>query len=561
MAETPRGSSDDTASEPRYSDPAPHSRSQIERELRASQARLAGIVDNAEDAIICVDEAQFITLFNHGAEKIFGYRSDEIIGKPLSDLIPERFRNRHSEHVTTFGRGEVSASRMGSRGQITGKRKDGSEFPAEATILKQESQGRIEFTTILRDASERSRIEDRLEQLVAERTRKLHDEMRRNQNSQAALAHLQRMESLGALTGGIAHDFNNLLTVISGNLELIGMDLEDVRSRKYLDEALRAVEIGARLNQRLMTFAKQRKLAPAPINLNEQVIGVRELLRRSLGETITLTVVLADELWTVKADPSEVENALLNLAVNARDAMPAGGKLTVSTENMTVGPAATSDGILPGDFVVLSVSDTGTGIPPEILPRVFDPFFTTKESGKGTGLGLPTIYGFVKQSGGHVRLESAVGAGTTVSIYLPRVAGNPAAELKPASPRVGLRKEQKTILIVEDNPEVRRITIERVETLGYRVIACSSGKEALEHLEKVENIDLVFSDVVMPGGISGIDLARICKKRWPNKKLLLTSGYSGLDEGDDIPEDLTILEKPYNRQALAAALSTALGSG
>jgi PAS domain S-box-containing protein len=561
MAEKPKAPLNDKAPEPESANLAPHVIGDTEQALRLSQIRLAGIVDIADDAIICVDESQTITLFNHGAEKIFGYLSDEIIGKPLANLIPDRYRTRHSEHVTAFGRGDVAASKMGSRGLVTGKRKDGSEFPAEATILKQLTNLGIEYTTILRDASERRQIEDRLEQRVAERTRELRDEMRRHQESQAAVARLQRMESLGALTGGIAHDFNNLLTVISGNLELIGMDLEGERARKYLDEALRAVEMGARLNQRLMTFAKQRKLAPTSINLNEQVIGVRELLRRSLGEAITLTTELADELWTVKADPSEVENALLNLAVNARDAMPAGGKLTVKTGNTTVGPPGDPDGPEPGDYVALSVSDTGTGIPPDILPRVFDPFFTTKEPGKGTGLGLATLYGFVKQSGGHVRLESAVGAGTTVTIYLPRVTGIAAAELKPAFSSRRLDEEAQTILVVEDNPEVRRITIERIQALGYVVVACANGKEALDILETKKKIDLVFSDIVMPGGISGVELSRICNKRWPSIKFLLTSGYSGLDEGDEIPEGLRILEKPYNQQALAAALLTTFGAG
>ena len=562
MSEPPKIPKDGTNTGTSASAPAPaaNAQLQIQRALHSSQTRLAGIVDNADDAIICVNESQHITLFNQGAENIFGYTAHEIVGRPLADLIPDRFRRNHTGHVSTFGRGPNSASKMGARGQITGKRKDGSEFPAEATILRQSGPDGIEYATILRDASERRQIEDQLEQRVAERTRQLRDEMRRHQDSQAAVARLQRMESLSALTGGIAHDFNNLLTVISGNLELIGMDLEDPRSRTYLDEALRAVEIGARLNQRLMTFAKQRKLTPVPINLNEQVIGVRELLRRSLGETITLTTELADELWTIKADPSEVENALLNLAVNARDAMPAGGKLTVSTGNVTIGTGEHADGLTPGDYVALSVADTGTGIPPEILSRVFDPFFTTKEPGKGTGLGLATIYGFVKQSGGHVQIDSAAGTGTTVKIYLPRVSGHTAAQQLPAFSDGDLAGGQRTILVVEDNAEVRRVTIERIEALGYRALACANGKEAIEHLEKNETVDLIFSDIVMPGGMSGVDLAHICKRRWPEKRVLLTSGYSALEASGEAPQGLKILDKPYNQKTLAAALSAALES-
>ncbi len=245
--------------------------------------------------------------------------------------------------------------------------------------------------------------------------------MKHHQDAQAAVARLQRLESLGQLTGGVAHDFNNLLTVITGNLQLIGMDLESPRLQKFLDEAERAAEMGARLNQRLMTFAKQRRLASTTVNLNDQVIEVRELLRRSLGETITLTTELAEDLWTVRVDPSEIENALVNLAINARDAMPQGGKLTVTTHNVIVNEAGALqvDDLKPGHYVVLTVSDTGTGMSREIQARAFEPFFTTKGHGKGTGLGLATIYGFVSQSGGHVTLSSEIGHGTTVKIYLP----------------------------------------------------------------------------------------------------------------------------------------------
>ena len=536
-------------------------RERVEQELRASRARLAGILDNAEDAIISVDSEQRVTLFNRGAEQIFGYSTGEIVGQPLSVLMPERFRVSHHAHIEAFGRGPFGASRMGSRGQIMGRRKDGTEFPAEATILKQEGAGGFEYTTILRDASEQRRIEHHLEQRVADRTQELRDEMRRHQEAQEAVARLQRMEALGQLTGGIAHDFNNLLTVISGNLELIGMDLEDARPKKYLEEAQRAAEMGARLNQRLMTFAKQRRLAPAPLNLNDQVIGVRELLRRSLGEAIILTTELADNLWTVQVDASEIENALVNLAVNARDAMPEGGNLTVATRNIVVGSAQAKidEGLAPGSYVVLSIADTGLGMTPEVMTRAFEPFFTTKSHGKGTGLGLATIYGFVKQSGGHIALQSEVGRGTTLSIYLPRFSGADGEALAVNRQARAGASQGETILVVEDNTQVRSVTMERLKTLGYRALEAEGGQQALQLLSQSdEKIDLVFSDVVMPGGLSGFDLARRIKENWPDKRILLTSGFSAATAPGTETDDLEILAKPYSQAALAQAIRRAL---
>jgi PAS domain S-box-containing protein len=529
----------------------------IEDELRTSQARLAAIFENAEDAIIALDNSQRITLYNHGAEQVFGHSPAEAIGRPLGMLLPERFREKHSHLVLDFGAGSVAAHRMGQRNQITGLRKNGEEFPAEATILKLSGPGGLVFTTILRDMTETRRIEHDLEARIAERSQQLHEEMRRRQAAQEAAAQSQRMEALGNLTGGIAHDFNNLLTVITGNHQLLEMELTDEAQRCYLAEAARAAGMGARLNQRLMTFARQRRLAPVPVDLNGLIIGVREMLHRSLGEHIAVATELSAGLWPVKADPTEVENALLNLAINARDAMPGGGGLVIATGNVTIDAA--KDGLEPGEYVSFSVTDTGIGMTPEVKARAFEPFFTTKERGKGTGLGLATVYGFVKQAGGHVTLQSGPGQGTAIEIYLPK--HELTQELTPAADRDAVpRGAGETILLVEDNPDVRRVTMTRLQTLGYRVVEAASAASALALLDAGEPIGLVFSDIVMPGGMSGYDLARQLRQAQPGRKILLTSALS-----EDMPhrngdglEGFKVLQKPYTLASLANHIRDAL---
>ncbi len=487
----------------------------IEEELRASQARLTAIFENAEDAIIALDSSQRITLFNHGAEQVFGYTAAEVIGQPLGLLLPARFHESHMQLVSRFGTGTVAAHRMGQRNQIVGRRKNGEEFPADATILKLAGADGPVFTTILRDMTESRRIEHELELRIAERTQQLHEEMRRRQAAQEAAAQSQRMEALGSLTGGIAHDFNNLLTVITGNHQLLEMELTDETLRSYLAEAERAAGMGARLNQRLMSFARQRRLTPVPVDLNGIIIGVREMLRRSLGEHIAVATELSAGLWQVKADPTEVENALLNLAINARDAMPEGGSLVIATGNVSTGAA--KDGLDPGEYVSFSVTDTGMGMTPEVKARVFEPFFTTKERGKGTGLGLATVYGFVKQSGGHVTLQSEPGHGTAIEIFLPRHGLTQA--LAPAADGETIpRGAGETILLVEDNPDVRRVTAIHLKNLGYRAVQAASGAEALAIVDAGEPVDLVFSDIVMPGGMSGYDLARRLRQEQPARQ-------------------------------------------
>ncbi len=526
----------------------------------------ARIVALAADAIICINPQQRITLFNSGAERTFGYSAAEVLGGPLDMLIPERFRRGHDRHVSGFSNGPGTSRHMGDRRAIFALRKTGEEFPAEATISKMGTAGDAVMTVILRDITAQAILRDELEQRVADRTQALELEIQQREQTQQQLVRAQRLEAFGQLTGGVAHDFNNLLTVIGGNLELLGERLSDDSQRKPLRRALDAVEMGARLTQRLLSFARRNRLEPEVLDLNEEIVTVIDLLRRALGEAITISSVLAPQLWRVRADASQVENAILNLAINARDAMPHGGRLIIETANATLDSSfplsIQGDRIAPGEYVRVSISDTGTGMGPDVLARAFEPFFTTKEPGKGTGLGLASTYGFARQSGGHVTIYSELGKGTTVNLYLPRSRSETetSREAGPSEPHAA---RSKHILVAEDHPVVRETTIERLEGLGHRVTACESGSAAIEILQSRADIDLVFSDVVMAGGVSGFDLAEWIAKNQPGMRVLLTSGFT-----DELARDgathatmTPLLRKPYATAELAIAIGKAFDAG
>ncbi len=522
-----------------------------------AQAQVSAILAIAADAIISLDETLRITLFNEGAATIFGYCPHEIIGKPLELLIPERMRSNHKRHVADFSQSPVAARKMGDRQEIFARRKDGTEFPAEASIAKQVVDGHKAYMVVLRDVTERKEAEhalaaanELLEARVAERTRALEAEIRRREEAHAALIQAQRMEAFGQLTGGVAHDFNNLLTIVTGNLELLGGQLDSERQAVLLKRATDAADMGAALTKRLLTFARRRRLTPQVLDVNEMILNLTQLLQRSLGEPISLTTMLAGNVWPTRADASELENAILNLAINARDAMPHGGNLIIESRN-----TVREDG---GEFVQISVSDTGTGMTTDVLERAFEPFFTTKETGRGTGLGLSTVYGFAEQSGGHATIESVPGQGTTVNILLPRADEEATAAQTRAEP-VPLSENCEVVLVVEDNPDVRELTMQRVEGLGYVVREAESGAAAIRILESGEDVQLVLSDIVMAGGVSGYDVARWVAQHAPQIKVLLTTGYAA-EEAQSGPQSGAILRKPYKRDELARALHDALNS-
>ncbi len=377
--------------------------------------------------------------------------------------------------------------------------------------------------------------------------------------SEEQLAHSQRLEAVGQLTGGIAHDFNNLLTVVSGNLQLMEAGLADhPELGEIIESALRAVDRGAALTRKLLAFARRQRLMPREVATPQLLADLRQMLQRTLGERISISVECGDDVPAVFADPGELDAALLNLALNARDAMPRGGELRISAERSVYA----GDGELdPGTYVVFHVADTGAGMPPEVLARALEPFFTTKEAGKGNGLGLSMVYGFVKQSGGRVAIESAPGVGTRVDLHLPARAPNPAPQ-RVAAGAAPVHEGRETILIVEDEPDVRAIATAFLRSLGYTTYEAESGEIALDVVAAHPDVAFLFSDVVLGSGMTGYELVREVRKRRPGLPVLLTSGYERAgSEPEDAPlADVEMLRKPYRREQLGAAVRKAFGA-
>ena len=374
------------------------------------------------------------------------------------------------------------------------------------------------------------------------------------QQTADALRQAQKMEAIGQLTGGIAHDFNNLLQVVSGNLQLLQKEIAgNDRAGRRVANAQSAVARGAKLTSQLLSFGRRQPLEPKVVNIGRLLSGMDELLRRSLGEAIEIETVVAGGLWNTLIDPGNLENAIVNLAINARDAMQGSGKLTIETGNAWLDEAyvRAHPEVEAGQYVVLSVTDTGSGMPPEIAARAFDPFFSTKAEGHGTGLGLSMVYGFAKQSRGHVKIYSEVGHGTTVKLYLPRVAQS--EDLLAAIERSPVTGGNETILVVEDDAEVRATAIEMLGDLGYRVLKAHDAASALHIIESGLSIDLLFTDVVMPGTLKSPELARKAKERQPHIAVLFTSGYTenAIVHGGRLDADVDLLPKPYARDALA----------
>ncbi len=373
------------------------------------------------------------------------------------------------------------------------------------------------------------------------------------------LSHAQRLEAVGQLTGGIAHDFNNLLTVISGNLQILESELSDrPQTRDVISSALRAVGRGAELTRKLLAFARRQRLSPSACDPGRLLRDLDGMLKRTLGETIALEITCPDDMPAVFADAGQLEAALVNLALNARDAMPRGGRLSITAETRHQDESRANDELKPGNYVVFAVRDTGCGMSPEVLARAFEPFFTTKELGKGSGLGLSMVYGFVKQSEGYLAADSQLGYGTRVEIHLPVVKS---AEGKNAEPEaMSDSRGSETILVVEDEPDVRGIAITFLRSAGYSVLSAENAEVALMQLAANQDIALVFSDVVLGSGMTGIELAHEAMRRLPGLKILLTSGYEhfALDEGTSMPSELELLQKPYTRENLVAAVRKSL---
>ena len=413
-------------------------------------------------------------------------------------------------------------------------------------------------------------LNETLEQRVTLRTSELADALRKLQHesaereaAQAALRQAQRMESLGQLTGGVAHDFNNLLQVISGNLQLLRREVAgNERAEKRVQSALGGVQRGAKLASQLLAFGRRQPLEPKVLDIGRFIKGMDDMLRRALGEEIELETVISGGLWNTLVDPGQIENAILNLGINARDAMPGGGKLTIEAGNAMLDDeyARMHEDVQSGQYVMVAVTDTGTGIPADLLERVFEPFFSTKPEGKGTGLGLSMVYGFVKQSGGHVKIYSEVGQGTTIRIYLPRV--HQAEDALAAESTAAVSGGSETILLVEDDDEVRETGVALLTDLGYRVLKAREAMGALSVIESGVPIDLLFTDVVMPGPLRSPELARKAKERLPGLAVLFTSGYTenAIVHGGRLDLGVELLSKPYTREALARKIRHVLAN-
>jgi PAS domain S-box-containing protein len=506
-------------------------------ELAAREAHLRSILDTVPEAMVVIDESGLITSFSAAAGQLFGYAEEEVLGRNVKMLMPPPYREGHDGYLDRYMKtGEARI--IGYGRVVTGLSKDGATFPMELAVGEARTSGKRIFTGFIRDLTSRQRMEEELRQS-------------------------QKMEAIGQLTGGLAHDFNNLLTVITGNLEMLEASLEKPAQRELLQEAQDAALDGAKLTGQLLAFGRRQPLNPQLADIGQIVADFADLLRRTLGEAIELRTIVTGSPHLAVVDASQLQNALLNLVINARDAMERGGRLTIeiSQARLDADYAQMYPEVRTGRYGLIAVTDTGAGMSEEVRQRAFEPFFTTKAMGAGTGLGLSMVYGFVKQSGGH-QLYSEPERGTSVRIFLP--SADTTAQAKESSAQeahaAALPRGSQTILVVEDDARVRRVTVARLRSLGYQVIEADNGKAALAALAGHPELALIFTDVVMPGGMNGDELAEAALVQRPDVKILFTSGYAepaiatqGMGAG-------AWLKKPYTAAELAHKIQEVLGA-
>ena len=497
---------------------------QQQRDLFESERNFKLLVEGVADyALYMLDPTGVITSWNIGGQRIKGYSPDEIIGQHFSRFYAEVDRAngkplRALRIATEQGRYEEDGWRV---------RKDGTFFWASVVIDPIYEDGRlVGFAKITRDITERREAQLKLERM------------------QQQLAESQKLDALGQLTGGVAHDFNNLLMIISGSLHTLKGGTDDGPRRARAIAAIEAAtQRGAALTSQLLTFARRQSLNPQAVDVTERIEAVREVLDTGVGSAVTLQFDIDHDVWPVMVDVAEFETALVNLVMNARDAMPAGGIITVSAHNDTL-----RDETNAGEYAAISVEDAGVGIAPDVLSKIFDPFFTTKPVGKGTGLGLSQVHGFAHQAGGTVKVSSELGKGTTITMLLPRREASQPAPAVDAVETGG----SGTVLLVEDNPDVASVSTSLLEQLGYTVCRVENAEAALREIER-DGIDFVFSDIVMPGKMDGLGLARHLKAVRPGLPILLASGYS--DAAVNVRGDFPILRKPYEIHQLSQAIA------
>ena len=508
-----------------------------ERALRQSEQSYRLLLRSVRDyAIYMLDPQGRVLSWNEGAARVKGYEPEEVLGYNYELFFTEEDRAagepaRALELAAREGQYESQGWRV---------RRDSSRYYVNSVIdaIRTEAGDLVGFAKVTRDITEQ-----REAQVALEKTRE-------------QLAQAQKMEAIGQLTGGIAHDFNNLLMIVSGYAQILQGRLKEAKDKQAIEAIRAAAARGEKLTRQLLAFSRRQTLLPVVVDLRQRIDAVRDMLAPSLRGNIELTCDIEDKIWPVEVDLGELELALVNIAVNARDAMPEGGGITLSARNVVLKPGSAA-GALTGDFVALAIIDTGTGMPPEVLQRVFEPFYTTKPVGKGTGLGLSQVHGFALQSGGAATVSSEVGKGTAVTIYLPRSRAEPSAH---AGDGLSLGSDaQGTVLLVEDSREVADVTSTMLEQLGYRVVRAENAAEALRHLQQGIHFDLLFSDIVMPGPMNGLALAQTCRDNFPDIPILLTSGYSDAAQMADGRFD--ILRKPFELSALERVVNRVLKRG
>ena len=515
-------------------------RKQAERALRESEERCRAVVDNSPTAISLKDTEGRYLLANKRYEEWFGISRGEIAGKTCYDFYPE-------ERADIISDQDRKALATGAVSERTVKTvfADGTTHTMLVTKFPiPGSDGKpVAICGIHTDITERIVLQEKL-------------------------AGAQKMEALGQLTGGVAHEFNNLLMVITANLQLLEEEIKGMKSpTRRVRKALKSAFKGGELTQHMLSYVGRQALSPKVIDVNAFVADTVQMLRPMVGETIAIETVMGDDVWPVSIDPGGLDSTLLNLVINARDALPDGGKIIIETANFRLDEAAAARlpyKVVPGDYVILAVVDNGTGMTPDVAERAFDPFFTTKDIGKGIGLGLSRVFGFVRrQSGGYIDIESAPRRGTTVRLYLPRVQAGAGETPEPAEATEEPVRGGATVLVVEDNTEVLGATVELLEKLGYRVLYANNGRDALTLSEKADRIDLLLTDVVMPGGMNGVELARAIQRTRPTTKVVFMSGYP--DEAtatEGVPESgAPLLRKPFKTGELARVINEVLEGG
>jgi PAS domain S-box-containing protein len=538
-----------------------------ERYLRDRQnARYDAVVANAADVIVTVDQDGLIQFANPAALSQFGYSNAELLGQSATELFETK-----DEWLTTL-QGALARSPSGQPIDLIARRKDGALSYLEASASLWTSGSLSFVTVILRDVNERRATETALrnsetearnaaaaltelnrtlEQRVQERTAQL-------MQTEDALRQSQKMEAIGQLTGGIAHDFNNLLQGITGGLDLVKKRVTQGRFSeldRFISGAMASANRASALTHRLLAFSRRQPLAPTAVEVNPLLASMEELLRRTLGEHVHLELVTAGALWLTKCDPNQLENAVLNLVINARDAMPDGGTLTVATENTQLDSAyaALHQDIECGQYVCISVKDTGTGMSSATIAKAFEPFFTTKPLGRGTGLGLSMIYGFAKQSGGHAKIDSELGKGTTVKLYLPRYNGEIEEDgLIPDLSDVRNAHTNETVLVVEDEFVVRELIVEVLKELGYSTLEAEDGTAALKILQSPQRVDLMISDIGLPG-LNGRQIVEAARATRPSLKVLFMTGYAenAAMAAGFLEPGMSMITKPFAMEALA----------